>query len=217
MELVIGNKNYSSWSLRAWFMLRAFDIPFEEKRLALFQEAFYEDIGQYTPAGRVPALVDQSVRVWDSLAICEYINDRYLNGAGWPASYEEKALARSLVCEMHSGFFALRNELPMNCRATRSIELSHEARKDIDRIDQMWRQLRVEHAERGDWLFGELSIVDVFYLPVASRFRSYQVEVSDESQAYIDFILAHPAAQQWIQDSCREPEVITIAEAGEPV
>ncbi|MBB1489203.1 glutathione S-transferase family protein [Oceanospirillum sediminis] len=216
MELIIGNKNYSSWSLRAWFMLKAFDLPFTERRLALFEDEFYNEIARYAPSGKVPALIDNGIKVWDSLAICEYVNDNYIEGKGWPAEVADKAMARSVVSEMHSGFFALRNELPMNCRAVRRVELSDDARKDIGRIDAMWQQLRAQNAGKGPWLFGELSIVDVFYAPVAIRFKGYGISVSKESEQYILHILNHPAIQLWVSDAENEQEIIEIAEAGEP-
>ena len=116
MELVIGNKNYSSWSLRGWLMLKAFDIPFHEKKLQLFSDSFYQELESVTPMAKVPVLIDGGVNVWDSLAICEYVSEKYLEGKGWPKELTSRAIARAAVAEMHSGFSALRNEMPMNCR-----------------------------------------------------------------------------------------------------
>ena len=116
MELVIGNKNYSSWSLRGWLMLKAFDIPFHEKKLQLFSDSFYQELESVTPMAKVPVLIDGGVNVWDSLAICEYVSEKYLEDKGWPKELTSRAIARAAVAEMHSGFSALRNEMPMNCR-----------------------------------------------------------------------------------------------------
>lgn len=212
MELVIGNKNYSSWSLRAWLMLRAYGIAFNEVSLALFEDGFYEKLVEYSPAGKVPALMDGGVRVWDSLAICEYINDTYLAGQGWPNDIAQKAQARAVVSEIHSGFFALREELPMNVRASRAVELSQAAVADVKRIDQLWTELRQLNAGNGEWLFGEFSIADAFYAPVALRFNSYQVEVSEQSQAYIDALLTRGDMREWMESALAETQVIPHAE-----
>lgn len=217
MQLVIGNKNYSSWSLRAWFMLKAFKLSFEEIKLPLFTETFAQEIGRYTDAGKVPALVDGQVRVWDSLAICEYLNDSKLQGAGWPSETAARALARAICCEMHSGFMNLRHELPMNCRAKRKVTPSEAALNEIHRIDQMWSALLEQHQAQGPWLFGEFSIADVIYAPVALRFASYQPNLSPSAQHYVQCVLQHPAIQEWVAAAILEPEVIPEEEVGEPV
>jgi len=217
MELIIGNKNYSSWSLRGWLMLEGFNLPFEEKKLLLFTDEFYHTLGDYHAADKVPVLVDEEVTVWDSLAICEYINERYLNGKGWPDNYADRALARSVSNEMHSGFFGVRNEMPMNCRAKRRVDLSDQALKDIARIDQLWTSLRTAHADKGPWLFGDFSIADVMYAPVVLRFRTYAIKVSDISQTYCNAIYNHPSVQLWLEGALLEKEIVTEDEAGEEV
>jgi len=138
MQLFIGNKNYSTWSLRAWYLLSKFNISFTEQQLVLDTPEFYEALKSKFPVQKVPALIDAELIVWDSLAICEYINDAYLNGAAWPSEIAQRAKARSLAAEMHSGFAALRNEMPMNIRAKRHVELSEQAKKDIARIDEIF-------------------------------------------------------------------------------
>lgn len=217
MELIIGNKNYSSWSLRAWLMLRAFDLPFNEVRLALFEDDFYKRISDYSSAGKVPVLVDGDIKVWDSLAICEYINEALLDGKAWPTGIGQRAHARAIVSEMHSGFMALRRELPMNCRATRKVNITADAQKDIDHIDKMWSHLREEHNAIGPWLFGKLTIADIFYAPVALRFAGYQMALSAQSEEYINTILTYPPVQAWIEDSKLETEVIETEEVGQPI
>ncbi|MEH6577711.1 MAG: glutathione S-transferase family protein [Amphritea sp.] len=217
MHLIIGNKNYSSWSLRGWFMLKAYNLSFTETRLPLLEDDFYTKIVDYSPAGKVPVLIDNGINVWDSLAICEYINETHLNNTAWPADPADRATARAIACEMHSGFFGVRNEMPMNCRAKRLIEFSADALKDIARIDQMWADLRASHADRGPWLFGDFSIADVMYAPVALRFHTYNPAISELSQQYVDTVLVHPAIQHWVKDAKQETEVVQEDEAGTPV
>ncbi|WP_261842322.1 glutathione S-transferase family protein [Aliamphritea ceti] len=214
MELIIGNKNYSSWSLRAWLMLKACNVEFEERRLALFTPEFAEQIKAFSPTGKVPALIDGDIKVWDSLAICEYINETYLAGDAWPKDVAKRAQARAISCEMHSGFMALREEMPMNCRARRQVDLSTAALKDVWRIDLMWQELRYEHQELGPWLFGELSIADIMYAPIALRLNTYAPAISPLSKAYVETLMAHPAIVEWVEASITEEEVISEEEVG---
>ena len=215
MKLIIGNKNYSSWSLRGWLMLKAFDIPFEEISLTLFSDHFYTVLKDYTPVEKVPVLVDGELSVWDSLAICEYINEQYLDGKGWPKEVQARAIARAMVSEMHSGFTALRNEMPMNCRARRSVLLSEAAKTDIARIDRLWAECLSNYAGSNAWLFDEFGIVDVFFAPIALRFKTYGIQLSTESAAYQEHLLAHPAMALWLMDALKETDVIQEDEAGE--
>ncbi|MFT6350661.1 MAG: glutathione S-transferase [Neptuniibacter pectenicola] len=215
MKLIIGNKNYSSWSLRGWLMLKAFEIPFEETLLPLFSEQFYAVLKDYTPVGKVPVLVDQDVSVWDSLAICEYLNETYLHGKAWPSDAQHRAVARAMVCEMHSGFSALRSEMPMNCRAHRSISLSESAQQDVARIDQLWARCLTRYAGGKPWLFGEFSIADVFFAPIVFRFKTYGISLSTESTAYQKRLLAHPAMQLWLAEALKETAIVPEDEAGE--
>ncbi|OPX55051.1 glutathione S-transferase [Oceanospirillum multiglobuliferum] len=208
MQLIIGNKNYSSWSLRGWLMLKGFDLAFDEIRLPLFTDTFAQEIGRYTDTKKVPVLIDGDIRVWDSLAICEYINEAYLKGAGWPSDIAERSLARAISCEMHSGFVDLRHEMPMNCRAKGEVNASDKALADIQRINQIWTDLRTRYSEQGPWLFGQFSIADVVYAPVALRFASYGPTISEQASAYVQTILGHPAIQEWIAAAKVELEVI---------
>lgn len=215
MKLIIGNKNYSSWSLRAWLMLSAFEIPFEEKRLLLAVDSFPIEIKKYSPAGKVPVLLDGDCVVWDSLAICEYISEHYLSGRGWPVDREKRAVARSCAAEMHSGFFELRSDMPMNCRAEqRTVDISEPLQKDIFRIDSIWSELRVQNSDAGPYLFGSFSIADCMFAPVVFRFRTYGVAVSAKSSEYMQTIFSHPNVQEWLAAAESEKEIIENCELG---
>lgn len=215
MRLIIGNKNYSSWSLRAWAFLHAFGVPFEEQRIALNQPDTRSRIRDISPAGKVPVLLDVDIVVWDSLAICEYVSEHYLAGQGWPTSRALNAKARSAVCEMHSGFTALRHHMPMNCRATgRVVATTPELADDIQRIDDLWCGLRSHSASQGPWLCGEFGIVDCFYSPVAFRCRTYGVKLSPTASAYQEALLQHPSLLSWLRSAQLETEVIQAEEIG---
>lgn len=217
MELIIGNKNYSSWSLRGWLVLAAFELNFSERKLTLFSEQFSQQLAEVTPEGKVPVLVDGDTVVWDSLAICEYVNERYLAGRGWPEDMASRALARAVSAQMHSGFNALRNEMPMNCRALRKIDFSAAALEDIRKIEDLWLQLREQNAARGPWLFGEFSIADVMYAPVVLRFVTYRPTLAAATHSYMETVLAHPAIQLWQQQALEETDIVEADEAGQPV
>lgn len=184
MDLVIGNKNYSSWSLRPWLLLSVHGLPFKEVRVPLEQENTSVGIAQHTEAGKVPVLKDGDLSTWDSLAICEYISEQYLGGGGWPSSVRARAEARSCSAEMHSGFPDIRGQLPMNCRAIgRKVPFNATLEREVARIDRIWSQCRETYSSAGPWLFGEFSIADCMFAPVASRFRTYGVNVSAASTA----------------------------------
>ncbi|WP_037412040.1 glutathione S-transferase family protein [Silanimonas lenta] len=205
MRLVIGNKNYSSWSLRPWLLMRQFGLPFEERLLPLDTPEFRERIPALSPSGRVPVLHDGGRVIWDSLAICEYVNEVHLGGRGWPADPGRRALARSAAAEMHSGFAALRAQLPMNCRrqpSGRCWDAAAEA--DIRRVQALWADLRREAGE-GPFLLGDFGIVDAMFAPVVIRFRSYGVPLSATAAAWCETMAALPAMQAWIEAGVREP------------
>ncbi len=164
---------------------------------------------------KVPALIDGDLAVWDSLAICEYINDAYLNGRAWPENLNKRAHARSVAAEMHSGFLALRNEMPMNIRAKRHVELSEHAKKDIARIDEIF-SMRPQSSSN-TWLYGEFSIVDAMFAPVVLRFKTYQVTLSSPAQAYCDQVLSCPVLNNWIAHALQETDIVTSDEAGEDI
>lgn len=215
MKLIIGNKNYSSWSLRPWLLLTAFEIPFEEIRIPLYQGAWREELAKYSRADKVPVLHDRDIVIWDSLAICEYISEQYLNGRGWPANAMARAEARSCCAEMHSGFFAIRANMPMNCRATGcQVTITGDMRSEIARIDQLWSELRQKYFHDGPWLFGGFSIVDCMYAPVVFRFNTYEVNVSEINRRYMQEVLAHPKSRLWLEQAHKETEVIESSEVG---
>ncbi|SBS34871.1 Stringent starvation protein A [Marinomonas aquimarina] len=217
MKLIIANKNYSSWSLRGWLALKAFDVPFEEVKLTLFSEHFYEALSLYSPVKKVPVLVNDGVVVWDSLAIAEYVNETFLDGKAWPSAAADRAMARSVVAEMHSGYSALRNEMPMNCRARRRIEASSQAQMDIKNILALWQTLRHKSQAKGDFLFGEFSLADAFFAPVVFRFVTYGVAMTGLAKAYHQTMLDHPAMQAWLEEALKETDIVAEDEAGEPV
>lgn len=212
LKLVIGNKNYSTWSLRPWLLLKHFGVPFEEVRIALNLDETPARLRELSPTCKVPVLYDDEFVVWDSLAICEYINEKQLNGAGWPTAAASRARARSVSAEMHSGFNALRNQWPMNVRLQRPMPAEGELLKDIARIEQIWQQC-VE-ASGGPWLFGKFSIADAMYAPVVMRFYSYHPELGDSAAAYCRTMLANSALQQWMAAGVQEKEVIKQDEIG---
>ncbi len=196
-RLVIGNKAYSSWSLRPWVLLRQAGIAFEEERLPLDTELFRARIGALSPSGLVPVLHDDGLVVWDSLAICEYANGRWLDGRGWPADPRARALARAAACEMHAGFAALRRQLPMNLRRRPdAYRWDADAQRDIDRVVALWNGLRAAHGAGGPFLFGAFGIVDAMFAPVAFRFDRYGVDAG-EAQPYVAALLALPAMRDW--------------------
>ncbi|HVH32569.1 MAG TPA: glutathione S-transferase family protein [Tahibacter sp.] len=199
--LVIGNKNYSSWSLRPWLLLRHHGVDFDEVRLPLDTPEFHATIGNYSPTGRVPVLRIGDLVIWDSLAILEYSNERWLAGAGWPRDLAARGLARAVSAEMHSGFQNLRTQCPMDCVKRSTAPVSAEVLRDIERIGALWRECRAKHAAGGPFLFGEFSIADAMYAPVALRVVSYAIPVGPVERGYIDALLALPALREWLSDA----------------
>ena len=199
LTLVIGNKNYSSWSLRPWLLMRHFGVPFREHGLLLDTPEFEQEIGRWSPGRTVPALHDEDGAIaWDSLAICEYVNDRHLDGRGWPRDPRVRAHARSAAGEMHSGFVPLRKQLPMNLRRRPDdYRWNADADRNIARIQAMWRELRTAHGAGGPFLCGEFGIVDAMFAPVVVRFDGYGVALDDDARAYCDAIRALPAFVEW--------------------
>ncbi|MCS3507957.1 glutathione S-transferase family protein [Achromobacter sp. JUb104] len=203
--LIIGNKNYSSWSLRPWLALRATGIAFTEQKLGFFTEEFSRKVGAVSPAGLVPVLLDGDFAVWDSLAICEYVAEQHLEAGLWPKDAKARARARSLVAQMHSGFGALRNALPMNIEAhLPGIKLPEAAQQDISRLQAIWHDTRAEFGQGGPFLFGAFSIADAFFAPVVSRFTTYGIAAAGAVRDYMDAVLALPAMQDWMRDARAE-------------
>ena len=214
ITLVIGNKNYSSWSLRPWLLLRHFGVAFDEVRLPLDTPEFHAQVGRWSPTRRVPVLHDGELMVWDSLAICEYANDRWLQGRGWPPDLATRALARCAAAEMHSGFAALRGQLPMNVRRQpNGSRWDADAQRDIARVQELWRELRTRFGGQGDFLCGGFGIVDAMFAPVCVRFRGYGVRTDDTASAYMDAIFALPAMREWEAAARAETERVGADEA----
>lgn len=204
--LVIGNKNYSSWSLRPWLLLRHFGLDFEEVMLPLDTPEYCRRIPEYSPTGRVPVLIAGDETVWDSLAICEVANERWLGDRGWPREPRARAAARSASAEMHAGFAALRRQLPMDCRRQPGARhWDEEAERDIARIQQLWRQLREAHGDGEGFLCGDFGIVDAMFAPVCLRFRGYGPVLDRNAQRYLETMFALPAMQEWIAGAIAEP------------
>ena len=210
-RLVIGNKNYSSWSMRPWLLLKNFNIPFEEISIALYQSNTAEKLGPYSPSLKVPALIHNETTVWDSLAICEYISEQLLDGRGWPVHPKKRASARSICAEVHSEFPNLKKDWPMNCKASVDLFVSEQLADEIARIDAIWSCCRRKHAADGDYLFGRLSIADCMYAPMAVAFKSYGATLSMEAQRYADTILANPHVQDWISQGRQEKEELALS------
>lgn len=204
--LIIGNKSRSSWSLRPWLLLRQFDIAFDELVLPLDTPEFERRIGDYSPSRRVPALHVDGEVIWDSLAICEVANERWLDGAGWPAEPRARAAARSAAAEMHAGFPALRRQLPFECRrAPAAPHWDGEAAADVARIQALWADLRARFGDGRGFLCGGFGIVDAMFAPVCVRFRGYGVPVDATARAYMDTIFALPAFLEWQAAADAEP------------
>src|ERR1700716_1011637 len=210
LKLVIGNKNYSSWSMRPWLALRANNIAFDEVFIPLYTgDADKERILGFTRSGKVPALIDGDVTVWDSLAIIEYLAERFPEARLWPQDRASRAHARSISAEMHSGFAALRNECGMNLhRPIRAIALSDDARANVARIQQIWAECHARYGKQGPFLFGAFSGADAMFAPVVHRFRSYAIPVAPEAQPYVAAMLSLPAFAEWTRDGLAETLVI---------
>jgi glutathione S-transferase len=210
LKLVIGNKNYSSWSMRPWLALRANNIAFDEVFIPLYTgEADKKRILNFTHSGKVPALIDGDVTIWDSLSIIEYVAERFPETRLWPEDRARRAHARSISAEMHSGFAALRNECGMNLhRPIGAIGLSADARANVARIQQIWIECRERYGKLGPYLFGAFGAADAMFAPVVHRFRTYAIAVAPEVQAYMDTMLALPAFQEWTRAGLAETLVI---------
>lgn len=210
MTLVVGNKNYSSWSLRPWLALVSAGASFDEVVIPLYEAASKEKILAYSPAGKVPALVVGDLVLWDSLAICEYVAETFPAAKLWPEDARARAVARSVSAEMHSGFAALRRELSMDLRARIEKTWSAEAEADIRRIEKSWETCRATYGEGGPFLFGAFSIADCMYAPVVGRFTTYGVSVGPAAKAYMDAIWGLAPMQSWLEAARREPWTLSF-------
>lgn len=214
MRLIIGNKNYSSWSLRAWLALKESGVPFEEERIPLFEGEWKQRILQVSGAGRVPVLMLSEseggpLRIHDTAAILDFLAENIASAPQWPDEPEARYWARSISAEMHSGFYGLRGELPLNVRArfpTDFAQLSDEARTDVDRVRELWVESRVRFGSGGPWLLGERSVVDFVYAPVVLRFLTYGIGIPEEAAPYAEHLLTLESMKQWIRDASSERE-----------
>lgn len=213
LQLIIGNKAYSSWSLRPWLLMRHTGIEFSEIRLPLYTTEWQKTIGRYSPTGKVPVLIDGAVTAWDSLAICEYLAEKYPDLNLWPTAFGARAVARAVSAEMHSGFSDLRSEMPMNTR--RRIpgkSFGSDAAADITRVISIWNDLRSRYGEREPFLFGKFSIADAMFAPVVSRFETYSVALGGAAARYAKVILDLPAMHTWYTEAQSETEAIASYE-----
>ena len=213
--LVIGNKRHSSWSLRAWLALRHWGVGFDERRLPLDTPEFAREIVKYAPTGRVPVLVDGAVTVWDSLAICEYANERWFDGKGWPSDRAARAFARTVCAEMHTGFTNLRNSMPMDSRASGApLPVNAATRVDVARMREMIADCRTRFgmaaAGDGPWLFGSFSIADCYLAPIVVRFKGYGVPLGGAVAAWVEAMWSLPELVEWVAAGRAERETVPV-------
>lgn len=207
MKLLIGNRNYSTWSLRPWLVLRHFDLPFEDEVLMLSGPKWRETLAERSPTGKVPVLLDDGLVLPETIAIIEYLAEQFPDKGIWPADKIDRALARAAAAEMHAGFFVLRNHAPMNLRASHPGKVDLDAvRKDLHRVEQLWG----DHLARsgGPFLFGSFSAADAMFAPLATRLRTYSLPISDVASAYVEAIYSLPAFQEWLALALKEPWIV---------
>ncbi len=206
LKLVIGSKNTSSWSLRPWLALKHAGASFEEIVIPLDRPDTKAEIARHSPSGRVPVLRHGQAKIWDSLAICEYVAEMFPKARLWPADRGHRAHARSIAAEMHGGFAAMRAALPMNIRLRRPAgALDAATQAEIDRVIAIWRECRTKHNRVGPYLFGTFSIADAMYAPVATRFRTYEIALEGAPAAYVETMAAMAAMQEWAAAAALEP------------
>lgn len=217
LHLVIGNKTYSSWSLRPWIALKVAGVPFEETVISLDAPDFKARVTSISGTGKVPVLIDGDVQIWESLAILEYLAEKFPSAHVWPRDTAMRAHARAIAAEMHAGFLPVRRHLPMNfSRPVRERALDDEAAANVQRIDTMWSACRARFGQGGPFLFGSFGAADAMYAPVVSRFHTYAVAVSAASRAYMEAVMALPAWSEWRAAARREPWVLAHDEVDWP-
>jgi len=217
LHLVIGNKNYSSWSFRPWLAMKVAGIAFEETVVSLEAADFNTRVTALSGAGKVPVLIDGEIRVWESLAILEYLAEKFPQAALWPKDVAARAHARAIAAEMHAGFLALRRHLPMNVwRPVKLRPLDDASKTDAARIDAIWRDCRARFAAAGPFLFGAFGAADAMYAPVVWRFHTYAVDVGAVARAYMDTMMALPAWREWREAARRETWVLPHDEVDWP-
>jgi len=217
LHLVIGNKNYSSWSMRPWLAMKVAGIAFDETVIPIYHPGSKEKFLSYSPAGRVPILIDGDIRIWESLAILEYVAEKFPKAGLWPIDAAARAHARAISNEMHAGFVPLRRHLPMNIwRPIEQRHLTSEAAANVTRIDAMWSDARARFGKDGPFLFGKFSAADAMYAPVVSRLHTYAVDVSTVARAYMDAMMALPAWQEWTAAALKEEWLLAEDEVDWP-
>ena len=213
MKLVIGNKNYSSWSMRPWIAMKQIGLAFEEVVIPMNQPETRARMLEHSPTGLVPTLIDGDVTIFETIAILEYLNDKHPDAGLWPHDIGVRAHARAISAEMHAGFAALRRDCPMNIRRpVRRHEPSPEALAQARRVDALWTDARQRYGAGGPFLFGAFTAADAMYAPVVNRFHTYDVPRSPTAQAYMDAMMALPAWKEWEAASRAEPWVIDKSE-----
>jgi glutathione S-transferase len=217
LKLIIGNKNYSSWSFRPWIAMKVAGIAFEETVISLNAEDFKTHVGPVSGTGKVPVLIDGDVRVWESLAILEYLAEKFPMAGLWPGDSAARAYARVIANEMHAGFLPLRKLLPMNMwRPVIKRELTPEAAANVARIEAIWNDCRARFAKGGPFLFGRFGAADAIYAPVVARLHTYAVAVGAGTRAYMDAVMALPAWREWHAAAVKEPWVLAEDEVDWP-
>ncbi|MBT4888765.1 MAG: glutathione S-transferase family protein [Rhodospirillales bacterium] len=209
LTLIIGNKNYSSWSLRPWIALKQADIPFTERMILLFDENWDAEISKVSPTKKVPVLIDGDITICETLAILEYAHELYPEKELWPTDQRARAVARSVSSEMHAGFGALRNHMSMNIRKDHTGRgMGPGVAEDISRVSKIWNDCRKNYGQNGDFLFGKFGNADAMFAPVVSRFKTFGVELDAVSQAYCDVVLNTQAYLEWQSDALKETWII---------
>jgi glutathione S-transferase len=217
LKLYVGNKNYSSWSLRPWIGMKAAGIAFDEEVISLTAPDFKPRLSKLSGTGKVPVLVDDDVRVWESLAILEYVAEKFPAAGLWPSDPAARAHARTIATEMHGGFLPLRRLCPMNMwRPVKKLELTAEVTANVKRIEDIWTNCRTRFGKGGPFLFGKFGAADAMYAPVVSRFHTYAIEVGAEARAYMQAVMALPAFAEWKAAGIKEPWVLAKDEPDWP-
>ncbi len=209
MHLILGNKNYSSWSMRPWVAMKVAGLAFDEEVISLNAPEFKGRLLAVSGTGKVPTLIDGDVRVWESLAILEYLAERFPAAKLWPADPKARAHARAIANEMHAGFLPLRRSCPMNLwRPVKKLALNDETAANVRRIEAMWTECRTRYGEGGPFLFGHFTAADAMYAPVVSRFHTYAVDVGPAARSYMNSMMALPAWREWRDAALKEPWVL---------
>ncbi|RTZ66456.1 MAG: glutathione S-transferase [Aquificaceae bacterium] len=209
LTLIIGNKNYSSWSLRPWLYMKQQGIDFEEIRIPLFTPDMEAQLAPCFSNSKVPVLIDEGYSIWDTLAIMEYLADKFPENVSWPAYIKARATARSVASEMHSSFTDVRNEMPMNCRIKyQDMPLSEGALQDIERIKALWRHCKRLYGQDGKWLFSQFTIADAMFAPIVIRFKHFNIPLEGVEAEYVDMVYNNQYIQEWMKAGRKEVEII---------